>query len=135
MNRVSAQCLKINKVMKKEKGFDTINISVDYTEWGIVRFYIDREHIYHFALYKYDDDKLTEYLSNVFVLNIKRREGLGNNILRLAEEEAISHGSKYLMLKAEKGSWVHSWYNRRGFMDFQDDEDNQEYIWMKKYLG
>ena len=44
--------------------------------------------IFRFAIYRYDDDKDTVYLSNVFVDNAHRKQGLGNSILNTADKVA-----------------------------------------------
>ena len=121
------------EVMEKESVFSNVTIKVKHTEWGIVRYYTD-ESKFRFAMYKYDDDKLAEYLSNVHVEKSYRHHGIGNGILKVAEDKARNHGSKYLMLRVLKDSWMHDWYNRHGYENFCPDEDSPEYIWMKKYL-
>ena len=119
--------------MEKESVFSKVTITVKHTKWGIIRYYVNASK-FRFSLYKYDDDKLVEYLSNVHVEKSYRRHGIGNGVLKMAEDEARSHDSKYLMLKVLKTSWMHDWYERHGYENFCFDEDNQEYIWMKKYL-
>ena len=124
---VLGKCLIKIKNMEKEQGFGTITISVNYTKWGIIRYYTDDTE-FRFAMYKYDDNEIIEYLSNVYVEKQYRRKGLGNGILKLAEEEAISRGAKYLILRALRGSWMRDWYERHGYKGYQIDGDFPEYI-------
>jgi GNAT superfamily N-acetyltransferase len=111
----------------------TVNVGVNYTQWGTIRYYTEWSR-FRFAMYNYDDDESTEYLSNVYVEKDYRGHGIGNGILKMAEDEASLLGSKYLMLRALKDSWMHDWYKRHGYEDFQIDEDFPEFIWMKKEL-
>ena len=60
----------------------------EITDFGKV-FYYDYPN-YHFALYIYDDDDETIYLSNVKVDAEARGKGFGNKILEIAEAEARS---------------------------------------------
>lgn len=41
-------------------------------------------------------------------------------------------GAKVACLWAEKGSWMHKWYERRGYKDYKEYDEN--HIWMKKNL-
>ena len=117
----------------EEDVFKTVNVGVNYTQWGIIRYYTEWSR-FRFAMYKYDDNEIVEYLSNVYVEKQYRRKGFGNGILKLAEEEAISRGAKYLILRALRGSWMRDWYERHGYKGYQIDGDFTEYIWMKKEL-
>lgn len=68
------------------------------------------DNTYRFALYRYSDEPEIVYLSNVFVLQKNRRCGLGNLILKTAEQKASSMNANILRLKCEKDSWKHDWY-------------------------
>lgn len=59
--------------------------------------------IFRFAIYRYDDDKDTVYLSNVFVDNAHRKQGFGNNILNTADEIAKKIKCQNNMLESETG--------------------------------
>lgn len=102
---------------------------IEYTDWGTIYYFNYQD--YNFALYIYDDDKQTAYLSNVKVEESSRGKGLGNVILTSAEQESIKLKVNLLCLKVLRSSWVHEWYKRHGFKDFFEDED-PKYIWMKK---
>ena len=88
---------------------------------------------YRFALYRYSDEPEIIYLSNVFVLQKNRRCGLGNLILKTAEQKASSMNANILRLKCEKDSWTHDWYKKYGFEDLCLDS-NSQFVWMEKKL-
>ena len=83
----------------------------EITEFGKV-FYYDYQN-YHFALYIYDDDDETIYLSNVKVDAEERGKGFGNKILEITEAEARKRNVSIICLKCLITSWVHSWYCNR----------------------
>lgn len=109
-----------------------MNITIETTDWGIVYYY--RNYCYRFALYTYNDDRDTIYLSNVNVRQSVRGRGLGNKILELANKEARRHGYTIICLKSLKSSWVHDWYANHGYNDFCYDVEDADYVWMKHTL-
>lgn len=91
---------------------------------------------YHFSLYRYKDDLDTAYLSNVFVEEKKRNKGLGNNILFQAENFAKNNfKAKVIVLKVIEKSWMHDWYQRHGYIDFERCQGDKSMMWMKKELS
>ncbi len=60
-----------------------MTIKVEDKDWGTV--YHMKEKYYKFALYVYNDDNNTVYLSNVKVSPVMRNRGLGNELLSVAE--------------------------------------------------
>lgn len=109
-----------------------MNITKEKTDWGVVYKYRDKR--FKFALYSYDDDDTTIYLSNVYVSQSDRGKGLGNNILETVEKEAKSKGFKNICLKVLDASWVHKWYSEHGYRDICRDEESEDYIWMIKQI-
>lgn len=104
------------------------------TDFGDVWYVNAIDGTYRFAVYKYDDDNDTIYLSNVFVKEDSRRQGYGNEILTSAEEYANRLGVSVICLKVLSGSDVHRWYKRHGYEDLEKDEEERGYMWMKKDL-
>ena len=94
----------------------------------------DPKVIFRFAIYRYDDDKETIYLSNVFVNDDNRKQGLGNTILDAADRVANKLKANAICLKVLQDSFVHDWYERNGYSDLSIDEEEPEYIWMRKEL-
>ena len=84
---------------------------------------------FKFALYSYDDDKETAYLSDVHVESPKRGVGIGNKILNLAEKEARKWNYTRICLKVLSNSWMHEWYKRHGYYDIVYNDS--EYVWMR----
>ena len=90
------------------------------------------EGIFRFAIYRYDDDRETIYLSNVFVGKEHRKNGLGNIILNAADKVAKKLKANTICLKVKQDSFVHDWYGRHGYTNLSIDEEEPQYIWMKK---
>lgn len=55
-------------------------------------------------------------------------------MLNYCEGLAIKIGAPNVCLWVEKNSWMHQWYARRGYLDGDDKEDQENTIWMKKGL-
>lgn len=108
-----------------------MKVTVENPYWGTVYKYNDAD--FRFALYSYNDDRGTIYLSNIRVEPSKRKNGIGNAILSVAEDEAREKGASTIVLKVMKSSWVHDWYEDHGYVDFCYDED-PDFMWMRKLL-
>ena len=104
------------------------------TDFGDVWYMSDPNDIFRFAIYRYDDDFDTVYLSNVFVDENYREKGLGNEILNSANDMAKQLNAKSICLKVIRNSFVHDWYERHGYSDLSVDEEEPQYIWMIKRL-
>ena len=105
------------------------------TDWGTVWHINDESGMFRFAVYIYDDDLDTLYLSNVYVANEHRGKGLGNKILKTAEAIAKQLGVECLCLKAKTGSTAYKWYKRHGYNDLEVDEEDPTCMWMKKSVA
>ena len=105
------------------------------TDFGDVWYVNAIDGTYRFAIYKYDDDDDTIYLSNVFVKEDSRRHGYGNEILTAAEDYARKFNASTICLKVLSGSDVHRWYKRHGYEDIEKDEEERGYMWMKKDMS
>lgn len=90
------------------------------------------EGIFRFAIYRYDDDRETIYLSNVFVGKEHRKNGLGNIILNAADKVAKKLKANIICLKVRQDSFVHDWYGRHGYTDLSVDDEEPQFIWMSK---
>lgn len=134
---------KLNKIMWEYCSLETLEkvlevissvqkVTTKNTDWGMQYFYSGYN--YTFALYVYNDDVKTMYLSNVFVSYFDRKQGIGNKILLMAETETRKHNADTICLKVLKSSWMHDWYKRHGYSDFREDEEDNEYIWMKHHI-
>ena len=90
--------------------------------------------IFRFAIYRYDDDKETVYLSNVLVNNEYRKQGLGNFILNQADTMAKKLNANTICLRVKQNSFMHDWYKRNSYIDLSVDEEEPQFIWMRKTL-
>jgi predicted GNAT family acetyltransferase len=104
----------------------------DKTDWGVIYTYTDKSS--GFALYTYNDHNSVVYLSCIYVSPPKRNQGLGNNILHIAEEEAKRMKFSTICLKVLKDSWQCKWYSGRGYKDLCTDEEDARYIWKVKNI-
>ena len=109
-----------------------MNIIKETTDWGIIYYY--KNNLCRFALYVYNDDKNTMYLSNIKVKQSARGHGLGNKILEFVDKEAKKYNYNVICLKVLKLSWVHDWYTNHRYSDLCYDSENDNYIWMKHTL-
>lgn len=90
--------------------------------------------VFRFAIYRYNDDKETIYLSNVFVSKEHRKQGLGNSILETADNIAKKLNAKIICLKVKQDSFAHEWYKKHGYSDLSVDEEEPQFIWMTKNM-
>ena len=114
-----------------------ISVKQEKTDFGDV-WYISSspKGIFRFAIYRYDDDKKTIYLSNVFVDEERRKEGIGNSILNAADKIAKKMNADSICLKAKQDSFVHEWYKRHGYSDLCADDEDKDFMWMvKRFKG
>ena len=114
-----------------------ISVKKEKTDFGNV-WYISSnpKGIFRFAIYRYDDDKKTIYLSNVFVDKEHRKEGIGNAILNAADKIAKKMNADSICLKVKRDSFVYEWYKRYGYSDLCVDDEDKEFMWMvKRFKG
>ena len=88
--------------------------------------------IFRFVIYRYDDDRETVYLSNVFVGKKCRQKGLGTIILNTADKVTKKLKANTICLKVKQDSFVHDWYGRHGYIDLSVDNEEHQFIWMSK---
>lgn len=85
-------------------------------------------------IYWYNDDETTVYLDFLSVSECDRHKGLGTCMQELREEIGRILRATESCLWVVKGSWMHEWYQRRGYVDFIDHKTEENAIWMKKKL-
>jgi len=105
--------------------------TIKLEQWGWIRYFNDKD--CHYALYAYNDEPDVLYLSSVYVTREARGAGLGNQILRDAEEWAITMGMSCIILQVIEKSWMHDWYERYGYAEIGINE-HPKYVWMKKAI-
>ena len=85
-----------------------------------------------FALYWYDDDRTSIYLSNFKVKRRMRRRGIGTSLLRYIESLAIILGFENIFLKTSMLSYQYDFYRKRGYE--YEVSDGYDEVWMRKCL-
>ena len=87
-----------------------------------------------FSLEWYTDRPKDLILTNVFVKEHYRRQGIGNKILKEAELAAKVGNFNRLFVKVAGGTWMSGWYSRKGFDFYETDKYDGSYIWKVKKL-
>lgn len=85
-------------------------------------------------IYWFDDDDTTVYLDWLDVNEEERRKGIGLELQEIREEMGRKFGAKTACLWVDKDSWMHEWYKRRGYEDWQENKNQNNAIWMSKSL-
>jgi hypothetical protein len=82
----------------------------------------------------YNDDNSTVYLYELNVNEKSKKQGIGTELLTIAENVGLNLGADKSCIWVEKDSWMYKWYKKLGYSDFKvhDKEDNT--IWMMKTL-
>jgi len=104
------------------------------SDFGQVWYYHAEFSKVKFALYVYDDDPTVIYMADVRTDESIRGQGYGNEILKEAEKRTLEKGYNTIELQVLDKSWKHEWYRRHGFSDLCYNEDDSNFIWMKKEL-
>lgn len=112
-----------------------VDIQMYNEDFGVVWKINAIDKSFRFALYMYDDDENTMYLSNIFVKRSERNQGLGDSILMSADELARRVNAKQIILTVKDDSFMHNWYKRRGYEDLEDNYERRGYVWMIKHLN
>lgn len=89
-------------------------------------------HIGSAIIYIYYDDPSIAYFRNVFINKKMREQGFGSLLLDFLEKIAAQLSCKGMILKAKVESKNYDWYTRCGYVDYAVDEENPEFIWLKK---
>lgn len=106
----------------------------DRTDWGDCVWLMEKNGKAHSRVYWYSDDDTTVYLDNLSVSPNWRRKGLGTKLQKIREKIGFDIGARTSCLWVKKDTWMHDWYRRRGYVDHQDNEAEDDTIWMKKSL-
>jgi len=114
---------------------DNMQVRKTRESWGTIWYFKAGDGSCEFALYLYKDDPDDCYLSNVWVEKSKRGEGLGNQLLEMAEKTAAALGASELRLEVEKDNpFARDWYLRHGFKKMDNPGTKASRTWMKKKL-
>jgi len=103
--------------------------------WGSIIYIMEKDGKSFCSVYWYNDDPSTIFISNLSVNPENRNQGLATELQEMCEEMGRDFGYTISCLWVNKNTWVHDWYERRGYEDHIPHEDDIEnLIWMRKSL-
>lgn len=136
-------CSKTFYQMIRRKSDVEKNISqcfdIDYiyhvmiVEWGISIHIMRKDGKAYARLYMYEEDPTTICLDSLSVYSSVRKQRIGTRLQEIRENIGIKLGASYSCLQVKRKSWMHKWYERRGYIDYVDSDD-KNLIWMKKII-
>lgn len=85
-------------------------------------------------MYWYNDDKTTVYIDCLSVDDKFRKHGIGTRLLIMCEQMGHGLDAQNSCLSVNKNSWMHDWYQRKGYFDYKECDDENNTIWMRKSL-
>lgn len=80
--------------------------------------------------YWFNDDTGTIYFDWLSVDESERGNGIATELLN-AHIEVAKKFEIETMLWVKKDTWMHEWYNRKGYKDYKDYEKESNAIWMR----
>lgn len=84
-------------------------------------------------VYWYRDDNSTVYLDSLSVDAKVQQQGIGTELQKMREQMGIVLGAKTSCLWVKQDSWMHKWYQRRGYEDWKNYK-KENAVWMRKSL-
>lgn len=87
-----------------------------------------------FNIEDYSDMKESAVLTALRVLPQYQGKGHGKDLLNQAEGIARLLGFEEIILKVEEGTWQEEWYKRSGYEFLLKENEDSEYVWLKKDL-
>jgi hypothetical protein len=82
----------------------------------------------------YNDNSNIIYLDLLSVNSDSRNKGIATDLQRISEYIGHYLGANTSCLTVEKQTWMHDWYKRIGYVDWKDNENDSDWILMKKYI-
>lgn len=86
-------------------------------------------------IYWFNDDANTIYLDWLSVDESVRKQGIGRELQEIREEIGRILNAKTSCLWVKKDTWMHEWYQRRGYVDWKNYDNEENAIWMQKSLN
>lgn len=102
--------------------------------WGVEVLIMERNGVAFARIYWCNDDNESIYLNWLSVSPESRKKGIATELQVIREEIGRKLGYKYTYLQAEDSSWMHEWYKRRGYEDYDSLNKEENLIWMSKLL-
>lgn len=94
---------------------------------------IEADRVAEASIYCYLDSNSAVILSSLKVEPDYRKKGIGTLLQEVREQIGRDVKATHCNLRVKKSSWMHDWYLRRGYIDF-DKHGHRGYIWMMKRL-
>lgn len=104
------------------------------TDWGGSLLIMELSGCAFARLYWFHDDSTVAYLDWLSVRKDMRNRGIATQLQEMREEMARKLGVETVMLWVKKNTWMHKWYQRRGYKDWKDHRTEENAIWMKKSI-
>lgn len=85
-------------------------------------------------IYWFNDEEENVYLDMLDVDQDMRDKGIGTKLQEMREEIGRKQGAIYSYLWVFENSWMHKWYQRRGYEDWKPHDEQSDAVWMRKSL-
>lgn len=85
-------------------------------------------------LYWFIEDDTSIYLDWLSVEKDSRKKGMGTELQKIREEMGRAMGAETAYLWVKKDSWMHDWYQRRGYKFYKDYDGEENSVWMEKNI-
>lgn len=86
-------------------------------------------------VYWLNSDPGTIYMDDLSVSADTRQKGLGQEMIEMGEKMAKALGGETVALWVRKDYWVRKWYQRIGYQDWKEHEDQENAVWMRKSIA
>lgn len=132
--------LEMRLAMKKIKTLvstiinDNFIYHLNYESWGVEILIMEKTGVAFARIYWCNDDIESIYLNWLSVVPESRNKGIATQLQIIREEIGRKLGYKYAYLQVEESSWMHEWYKRRGYEDYDSLNKDENLIWMGKLL-
>lgn len=113
---------------------NTICHEVDYGDHGKMFTIMERGGYAIGRVYTISKDAKEAYIEGLHVSEVKRKQHYGTCIINMLIAKCKDIGASRCILWCDKRKWTHSWYNRLGFVDDGDKQDQKGFVWMVKEL-
>jgi len=102
--------------------------------WGTSIYIMQKEGTALGRVYWFNNDNTSVYLDCLSVNIEERRKGIGTLLQVFREEIGRIIGANFSILTVLKDSWMYNWHIRRGYASFKENEEDSNFVWMRKTL-
>ena len=86
-----------------------------------------------FAIHYYHDDTNLAILTSLKIKPKHRGKGLGTLTLKKAEQLCLTKGFSRIALQVQRNTWMHGWYKRHGYNEYEASDDCFN-VWLVKEI-